>query len=87
MILHGTTYIDNGFRPAIAKVGTKWTHVVYLDGNKIVCKRKKQIPEFKDMNITLKRMANKFLQKKTTFGGEKYFSKAALKILNEAKES
>ena len=38
-IVSGTFYVDNGFRPCIAKSGYKWAHLIYLNGSRIKCKK------------------------------------------------
>jgi hypothetical protein len=39
-LLYGRTFIDGGFRCAIAQPGRKWLRVAYIaDGNQLVCDR------------------------------------------------
>jgi hypothetical protein len=38
-IVSGTFYVDNGFRPCIAKSGYKWAHLLYLNGTRVKCKK------------------------------------------------
>jgi len=88
-MLHGITFIDGGWRPAIAKEGRKWTQVVYTDGSSVRVKKVKACPKFKplacfdDQHHFCKRM----LAKKNCLGIKKHFSKAALAILKEGLES
>ena len=85
-MLYGTTFIDGGYRPAIAKQGRIWTQVVFNDGNTLKVKRVKDTLTFKPLpNYTLPKLARKMLRPRNTLGCKKSFTKAARAILNEAK--
>jgi len=85
-MLHGITFIDGCYRPAIAKEGRIWTQVVYNDGSRVKTKRTKEHLTFKPIDYTLPKMARKMLRSRSTLGIKKSFTKTARAILKEAKE-
>jgi len=83
---HGITFIDGGYRPAIAKVGRIWTQVVYNDGSSVKVKRTKDVLIFKPIDkYPLRRLAMRFLRSRNKLGTKKHVSKTARAILNDAK--
>ena len=85
-MLHGITFIDGGYRPAIAKEGRIWTQVVYNDGSLVKVKRVKEKLSFRPIDYTLPKLARKMLRSRNTLGAKKSFTKTARAILKEAKE-
>ena len=87
-MLYGTTFIDGGYRPVIAKQGRIWTQVVFNDGNTMKVKRTKEALRFKPLpTYTLPKLARKMLRSRNTLGIKKSFTKTARAILTEAKLS
>ena len=85
-MLYGITFIDGGYRPAIAKQGRVWTHVVFNDGSVVKVKRTKGRVKFSPApNYTQRKLAMRFLRAKNALGIKKTFTKAAKAILIEAK--
>lgn len=86
-MLYGITFIDGGFRPAIAKQGPKWTHVVMIDGTRVVTRRVKNnaVGRFRTLSeYSLAKMAKRFLRKKNCLGLKMTVAKSARRILEEA---
>ena len=86
-MLYGITFIDGGYRPAIAKQGRVWTQVVFTDGATVKVKRVKMPLQFKAIPYTLPRLARRMLRSRNVLGCKKTITKTARKLLNEAKES
>jgi len=87
-MLYGITFIDGGYRPAIAKQGRIWTQVVFNDGNTIKVKRVRDSLTFKPLpTYTLPKLARKMLRSRNVLGVKKHFTKGARAILTEAKQS
>jgi hypothetical protein len=88
IMLYGITFIDGGYRPAIAKEGRIWTQVVYNDGSTVKVKRTKEHLDFKPINnYTLPKLARRMLRSRNGLGCKKHVTKTARAILNTAKES
>ena len=86
-MLYGTTFIDGGYRPVIAKQGRIWTQVVFNDGGSVRVKRTKERLQFKPIpNYTITKLANRMLRSRNGLGIKKQVSKTARAILKEAKE-
>jgi len=84
-ILAGRTYVDGGFRPALAKIGPKWLQVVYIDGARVKVKR---IPNdrrqrFADLpgEYTAAKLARAMLKPRNCLGIKMIVSKSARQIL------
>ena len=86
-MLYGITFIDGGYRPAIAKEGRIWNQVVFVDGSSVRVTRTKANLTFTPIpKYTLTRLANRWLRSRNSLGTKTHISKAARKILKEAKE-
>ena len=81
---HGITFIDGGYRPAIAKEGRVWTQVVFNDGATVKVKRTKEHLSFKSIDTPLPRLARRMLRSRNILGCKKTVTKTARKILKEA---
>jgi hypothetical protein len=87
-MLYGITFIDGGYRPAIAKQGRVWTQVVFNDGGAVRVKRTKEHLRFSPLpNYTITKLANRMLRSRNCLGIKKQVSKTARAILKEAKQS
>lgn len=90
MIIFGNAFVNNGIRPVVAKEGPKWTQVVYHDGSEVKVKKVRGKiscqPLYGCKGYTLRMIATRFLRRKNAIGGKVTISKAAKKILLEAKE-
>lgn len=83
---YGRAYVNGGFRPAIGKVGPKWTRVVYLDGTNVKMTKHKGSLEFQPIKgYNLQALACRMLRRKNSLGIKIHVSKSARKILQEAK--
>lgn len=85
----GTFYIDGGFRPCISKQGHKWAYMIYLNANKVKCKRirnqKTGVPKpiMGTKEHSIESVAKSFLKKKSCCGTDRKMTKKAKSILTE----
>jgi hypothetical protein len=85
----GTFFVDGGMRPAIAKSGYKWAILIYIRGNRLVCKKIKNQKTGKPTPIigakqySTEQLAKQFLYGKTMNGTNRVMSKKAKSILKE----
>ena len=86
---YGITFIDGGYRPAIAKEGRLWTQVVFQDGSRVRVKRTKSALQFRPLGngYTLRKFAIRLLRRKNSLGIKRHITKGAKDILLEAKEN
>lgn len=85
MIICGATFIENGYRVAVAKPGRKWMQVVFMDGSNIRVRRVASDQQFKPIpEYSLKKLARRFLRPRSSLGIKKNISKRARAILREA---
>lgn len=86
---HGITFIEGGFRPAIAKVGHKWTHIVFIDGSRVRVIRERtnsrEPIRFRPIQgYTIERLAKAMLKKTNSLGLPVTITKGARRVLREA---
>jgi hypothetical protein len=85
-MLFGVTFIDGGFRPAIAKEGIKWNQIVVRDGSRIVVRKVRSSERLNFRPITgytQEKLAKAFLRR-TSLGTKVTITKGAKNILLEA---
>jgi hypothetical protein len=92
MLKFGRAFINDGFRPVIAKEGPKWTQAVIHDGGSIRVKRVKGRLDYsplygkKGKDYTLAQFATLFLRsgRKNKYGIKFHITKSARALLREA---
>ena len=85
----GMFYVDNGFRLCIAKSGYKWAYLVYINANKLKCKKLRNqktgkprpIPGHTRYNTA--DVARSFLNGRSLNGTTRIMSKRAKSILQD----
>jgi len=81
---HGITFVDGGWRPAIAKTGTKWTQIVFLDGSNVIVRKVKNTERIKFLpiqNYTIEKLSQAFMKRTNCLGIKMHQSRAAKAIL------
>lgn len=88
MIRCGTFYIDGGFRPCIAKSGSKWAYLIYLKADKVKAKKirnqKTGVPKpiVGKKEYPVEELARCFLKGKSCLGKRRKMNKLTENILN-----
>lgn len=83
---YGLTFVNGGYRPAIAKEGPKWTQVVCLDGSTVKVRRVRGTLPFRRLQgYTLRQLAIRMLRRENVLGVKMHVTRSARKILEEAK--